>query len=340
MPEIAVVILNWNGRNFLEKFLPDVIEYSRHIADVVVADNASEDDSVSYLKANFQEVKIIENHENGGFAKGYNDALKQVNCKYYLLLNSDIRVTEGWLEPLLEFIKSDDNIAAIQPALRSFDDPEKFEYAGAAGGFIDRYGYPFCRGRIFQSIENDTGQYNDNCEIFWASGACMMLRRDIFHNAGGFDNDFFAHMEEIDLCWRIKNIGYKIMYCHDSVVYHVGGGTLPKSSSRKTYLNFRNNMFLLFKNLPRYRIIPVFIIRYVLDSIAIFKFLIEGHIKDSLAVLRAHASFWKNIKKLMRKRKGLKHHKVFGIYHGSIVLDHYLKGKNKYSQLYRKKFYT
>lgn len=248
MKKTAVVILNWNGRKFLKKFLPDVIKFSKKDAEVIVADNASTDDSVAVLKADFPEIRIIENKSNGGFAKGYNQALKLIDAEYYILLNSDIEVTENWINPVIELMESDKNIAACQPKIRSYHEKEKFEYAGAAGGFIDKFGYPFCRGRIFQSLEEDKGQYDDTVEIFWATGAALFIRAELYHKLGGMDDDFFAHMEEIDLCWRLKNEGYKIMYCPKSTVYHVGGGTLPTSSSWKTYLNFRNNFFLIYKN--------------------------------------------------------------------------------------------
>ena len=225
---IAVVILNWNGREFLRKFLPSVILHSSSVAEVIVADNASTDSSVEFLQQNFPQVRIITNLTNGGFAKGYNDALAEVAADYYILLNSDIEVTPHWIEPVIKLMESDPLIAACQHKLRSYHQPEKFEYAGAAGGFIDKYGYPFCRGRIFQDIETDNGQYDDVKEIFWATGACMFVKADLYRQFGGLDADFFAHMEEIDFCWRLKNGGYKIMYCPESIVYHVGGGTLPK----------------------------------------------------------------------------------------------------------------
>jgi GT2 family glycosyltransferase len=250
----AVVILNWNGRNFLETFLPSVLEYSARCADVIVADNASTDDSVAFLQEHYPQIRIIEHPKNGGFSKGYNDALKQIDAEYYILLNSDVEVTPNWITPVIEMMDADPSIAACQPKLRSFEDRSQFEYAGAAGGFIDAYGYPFCRGRIFDVLEEDRGQYDDACEVFWATGACLFVRADLYHALGGLDEDFFAHMEEIDFCWRLKNNGHKVMYCPDSTVYHVGGGALPKSSPRKTYLNFRNNLALLVKNLPSKRL--------------------------------------------------------------------------------------
>lgn len=338
LPKVAVVILNWNGKKFLEKFLPAVVKHSLDTSEVIVADNASSDDSVDFLKTNFPDVRIIQNSSNGGFAKGYNDALAQVESDYYVLLNSDIEVTENWITPIIELMESDKNIAACQPKILSYHEPEKFEYAGAGGGFIDKYGYPFCRGRLFQTIEKDTGQFDDTIEIFWASGACMFVRAELFHKSGGFDNDFFAHMEEIDLCWRLKNNGYKIMYCPASVVYHVGGGTLPKSSSRKTYFNFRNNSLLLYKNLPSNRLAKVFIARLFLDGIAGFKFFLEGGFKDLLAVFRARLSLSKNFIKTRNKRKKLKQNQVSEIYNSNIAVDYFIKRKKHFSDLNPSKF--
>ena len=334
----AIVILNWNGKKFLEKFLPSVIAFSRYDADIIVADNDSTDDSVEFLKANFPEVRLIINDTNGGFAKGYNDALKKVKADYYVLLNSDIEVTENWINPVISLMDSDERIAACQPKLRSFYEKEKFEYAGAAGGFIDKYGYPFCRGRLFQSMEIDTGQYDDVKEIFWATGACMFVRAELYHKYGGFDEDFFAHMEEIDFCWRLKNSGYRIMYCPDSVVFHVGGGTLPKSSARKTYLNFRNNFSLLYKNLPKGRIFPVFFCRLFLDGIAGISFLAKGGFADLLAVIKAHFYFYRNIGKLKVKRKIISPKAVKQVFDGCIVISYYASSKKKFSELDEKKF--
>jgi hypothetical protein len=333
LAHVAVVILNWNGREFLRKFLPSVIEHSRGIAEIIVADNASTDSSIEFLQNTYPEVRIITNRTNGGFARGYNEALAEVEADYYILLNSDIEVTAGWIEPVIALLESDADIAACQPKLRSYHEPEKFEYAGAAGGYIDTYGYPFCRGRIFEAIETDTGQYNDAIEIFWATGACMFVKASLFHKMGGFDADFFAHMEEIDFCWRLKNEGYRIMYCPDSVVYHVGGGTLPKKSSRKTYLNFRNNISLLFKNLPANELYRVFAVRFPLDGVAAIKFLLDGGLADFYAVLKAHLYFYKNLPALIRKRKNLKQLKVSGIYSKNMVFNHYLKKIKLFSQL-------
>ncbi len=334
----AVVILNWNGKRYLEQFLPLVITRSNHQAIIFVADNASSDGSVEMLKENFPEVQIIINERNDGYAGGYNAALKNIDAEYYVLLNSDIEVGENWIEPVISLMDSDKNIAACQPKILSYLDPASFEYAGGAGGFLDTFGYPFCRGRIFNTLEKDKGQYNDVCEIFWATGACMFIRSEIFHNENGFDADFFAHMEEIDLCWRIKNKGYRIMYCPDSVVYHIGGGTLPKNSPTKTYLNMRNNIYLLFKNLPAQKLIPIFILRFLMDGIASIKFLIDGGIKDFMAVLKAHFSFYANVRKLIRKRQHIHPHNV-GIFHGNIVWEYYVLRNRTFRDLPEKRFH-
>ena len=335
---VAVVILNWNGQKFLEKFLPSLLENSSNLAEIIVADNASSDGSVEYLKLNFPAVRIIQHKQNFGFANGYNLALAQVEADYYVLLNSDIEVTPGWIQPIIDLMESDSSIGACQPKIRSYTEPQKFEYAGAAGGFIDKYGYPFCRGRMFLSIEEDDGQYNDTIEIFWATGACMFVRADLYHKYGGLDKDFFAHMEEIDFCWRLQNEGYKIMYCPASVVYHIGGGTLPKASWRKTYLNFRNNCILLYKNLPDNLLIEVFAKRLILDRIAATKFLITAGFKDFFAVSKAHFSFYKSMQKTRQKRKNLKQGQVKNIYQKNIVFEYYLRGKKKFTDLDPKRF--
>src|ERR1022692_4022740 len=273
--KIAIVILNWNGKRLLEQFLPKVIEYSKGIAEVVIADNDSKYDSVEFLRTNYPELRLIINHENGGFAKGYNDALKHVEADYYILLNSDVEVTKDWIKPIINLMENDKGIAACQPKMLYYKNKEKFEYAGAAGGFIDHWGYPFCQGRMFGNLETDHGQYNESCEVFWSTGACMFVRADVFHKLNGFDEEFFAHMEEIDLCWRIHNAGYKVMYCPQSEVYHVGGGTLPKNNPRKTYLNFRNNLLMIFKNAPKKDLWKICLLRLILDGVAGTKFLFE-----------------------------------------------------------------
>jgi GT2 family glycosyltransferase len=329
----AVVILNWNGRKFLEQFLPSVITHSRNSAEIIVADNASSDDSVAFLRENYPEIRIIQNNANGGFARGYNEALAEVDADYYVLLNSDIEVTSGWIDPVIDLMEKDPAIAACQPKLISYYEREMFEYAGAAGGFIDKLGYPFCRGRLFQSIENDTGQYDDIKEIFWATGACMFVRADVFRKLGGLDERFFAHMEEIDFCWRVKNEGFKIMYCPQSKVYHVGGGTLPKKSWKKTYLNMRNNNIMLFKNLPSEKLIEVFIARLILDGVAAFKFLFDGGFKDFFAVVKAHLKFYSLLPALKKERMQKEHKSVSMIYRKNLVYEYFLKGKHRFTDL-------
>jgi hypothetical protein len=329
----AVVILNWNGKKFLEKFLPGVMANSMDSAEIIIADNASSDDSLAYLKENHPGIRIIRLDRNYGFAGGYNMALRQIEADYYILLNSDIEVTANWIAPVIKLMEGDPAIAACQPKIRSYYEPEKFEYAGAAGGFIDKYGYPFCQGRLFQSLEKDEGQYNQAREVFWATGACMFVKAVVFHKLGGFDEDFFAHMEEIDFCWRAKNQGYKIMYCPDSTIFHIGGGTLPKNNSRKTYLNIRNNIIMLFKNLEQERLVRVLAARIVLDYVAAFKFLIDGGFKDMAAVIQAHFYFWKNLSRLKKKRGKTPHQKVSQIYWGNVVLQHYLQRKKSFRQL-------
>ena len=337
---VAVIILNWNGRKYLQQFLPTLVQYSKDDAEIIVADNASTDDSVSFLRSAYPEIRIIQNPTNNGFAGGYNLALSQVEADYFILINSDIEVTENWINPLINMMEQDKMIAACQPKIRSYYEPKKFEYAGAAGGFIDKYGYPFCRGRLFLSIEEDTGQYDDATEIFWATGACMFVRADLYRAMGGLDEDFFAHMEEIDFCWRLKNNGYKIMYSPESTVFHIGGGTLPKASWRKTYLNFRNNFFLLYKNLPDDRLYRVFAVRLFLDAIAAVKFLFQAGFKDFWAVTRAHMSFYRSLGKMKQKRKALQHGNMQHVFSKTIVVEYYLRGKRKFSQLNLKKFYT
>lgn len=336
--KVAVVILNWNGREFLRKFLPSVIEHSREDADIYVADNNSTDDSVEILKSEFGEVKIIRNDKNYGFAGGYNVALAQIDADFYILLNSDIEVTAGWIRPVIKMMQEDKSIVACQPKLLSYFEKSRFEYAGAAGGFIDKYGYPFCRGRIFQSIETDTGQYEKPADIFWATGACLFVRTSVYNELGGLDERFFAHMEEIDFCWRAKMNGGRIIYCPDSTVYHVGGGTLPKKSSRKTYFNIRNNHIMLFKNLPQNRLIKVLIARLFLDGVAAFKFLVDGGLPDFLAVIKAHWHFFFLIPRVLQERKHNTIIPVGGVYRSNLVFEYFLKRKKKFSDLDPSKF--
>jgi GT2 family glycosyltransferase len=333
----AVVILNWNGKHYLEKFLPSVLQYSSNAA-VIIADNLSTDDSVSYLKENFPSVKLILNNANDGFAKGYNEALKKISAEYFILLNSDVEVTANWIEPIISLLEKDKTIAACQPKILAYHDKSSFEYAGASGGFIDKYGYPFCRGRIFNSLEKDNGQYNEAREVFWATGACMVVRSEIYNLMGGFDEDYFAHMEEIDLCWRMKNRGYKIFVQPASVIYHVGGGTLNKVSPKKTYLNFRNNLVTFTKNhSPQYLWLKIFF-RMWLDGIAAFKFLSEGEPAHFMAVVKAHGYYYRMLPSTLSKRKKLRSGPGYKpttscILNANIVLLHYLKKINSFSEL-------
>ncbi len=337
--KVAVVILNYNGRKFLEEFLPNVIaNCDPALAEIVVADNASTDDSIALMKEKFPDIRLIENGCNGGFATGYNMALRQVEARYYVLLNSDIEVTPHWIEPIIEMMDADSQIAACQPKILSYFHKEQFEYAGASGGYIDKYGYPFCRGRIFQELENDNHQYDNPKEVFWATGACMFIRADLFHQIGGLDDSFFAHMEEIDLCWRLKNAGYKVYCCPQSCVYHIGGGTLSTNSRRKTYLNFRNNLSLLVKNLPEHQVGHTILYRIILDWAAAFKFLFDGCPKDFKMVYKAHWDFYKRLKDLRQKRSCGEHKTVSCIYQKNIVFESIFRGKKKFSELKQSEF--
>jgi GT2 family glycosyltransferase len=333
MKKVAVVILNWNGKEFLKNFLPSLLEHTPVWAEIVIADNASSDDSITFVQEHFPQIRIILNEKNYGFAQGYNIALQQIDATYYCLLNSDIEVSPHWLEPVIELLDRSPDVAICQPKLVSFSDKTLFEYAGAAGGYIDKYGYPFCRGRLFNHLEKDEGQYDDEVEIFWATGACMFVRAALYHTLGGLDKDFFAHMEEIDFCWRAKNAGYKVMYCPHSVVYHVGGGTLPKLSSKKTYLNFRNNIILLYKNVPKRRLPWVFLVRLIFDNIAAIHFLFDTGFGDFAAVYKAYFSFYASIGKNIRKRSRIKHKHVSTIYNKNIVIDYYIRKKKHFSLL-------
>lgn len=338
MIKTAIVILNWNGKKFLEKFLPSIISASNENGYVVyTADNNSTDDSVLWLSQNFPQVKLIQLDQNYGFALGYSKALQQIDSEYYVLLNSDVEVTTHWLTPIINMMDKDKNIAACMPKIKSYQNRELFEYAGAAGGFIDKYGYPFCRGRILNVIEKDQGQYDDVREIFWASGACMFLRASAYFEAGGLDADFFAHMEEIDLCWRLKRLGYKIMYSPEVTVYHVGGGTLPNNTPRKIYLNYRNNLFLLFKNLPADKFIPVITMRLFLDGFSSILYILQGKFRFFWSVIKSHFAFYCNIGKLTKKRKQFKKIEkttdTSQIYSRGILLRFFVKKKRYFHQL-------
>lgn len=337
LAHVAVVILNYNGIKYLKRFLPGVCQHSIPFAEVWVADNASTDESVNYVKQEFPQVKIVVNDVNGGFAKGYNDALKKIEADYYVLLNSDVEVTPNWIEPIISLMDADTTIAACQPKILAYNDKHKFEYAGAAGGFIDEWGYPFCRGRVFHETEVDEGQYNDTREIFWASGAAMFVRAKLYHQSGGLDDDFFAHMEEIDLCWRLKNMGNRIMVCPQSVVYHVGGGTLNSENPHKTYLNFRNNLYLLLKNGKPYDVVLRIYGRMVLDGIAGIRFLVRGDFEHFWAVLKGHFVFYGQIPKLLKKRnllgKNVVNYSHPQMVKLSIVYAFFVKGSKTFKQI-------
>lgn len=322
MDKIAVVILNWNGVKLLEQFLPSVIQFSEG-ATIYVADNDSTDNSVAYVTEHFPTVKIVKNSGNYGFAKGYNDALKEVEAEIYALVNSDIEVTENWLKPIIETFEAEKQTAIIQPKILDFKNKEYFEYAGAAGGFIDKYGFPFCRGRIFDTVEKDNGQYDQNCEIFWASGACFFIRKKVYDELGGFDETFFAHQEEIDLCWRVQNDGHTIKYNYQTVVYHVGGATLEHGNPKKTYLNFRNSLLMLVKNLPKKGLFFVVFFRMTLDGIAGVRFLTQGKIKHTFAILHAHFSFYCLSILYLRKREYFQIQKYYTV--KSVVFLYYIK---------------
>ena len=322
MKKIAVVILNWNGAKLLEQFLPSVVSYSEE-AKVYVVDNASTDNSLAVIKEKFPSVTIIQNDGNYGFAKGYNVALQQVGEEYYALVNSDVEVTKGWLAPILSIFENQPDIGIIQPKILDCKNKEYFEYAGAAGGFIDQFGYPYCRGRIFDTIEKDNGQYDDELEIFWASGACLFIRKEVYQKLNGFDDDFFAHQEEIDLCWRAFNLGYKAKYTSQSVVYHVGGATLNNSNPKKTFLNFRNSLLMLTKNLPENKLVPILFARLLLDGLAGIQFIFKGKFIHCWAILKAHFHFYHLINKTLKKRKGTQSNSY---YHSkNIVYSYFLK---------------
>lgn len=320
--KIAVVILNWNGVKLLEQFLPSVVQYSTEAA-VFVADNASTDDSISFIKANFPTVQIIENKFNFGFAQGYNEALKNVDADIFALVNSDVEVTENWLQPIIETFKNEPNTAIIQPKILDYKRKEYFEYAGAGGGFIDKYGYPFCRGRIFETLEKDNGQYNDTCAIFWASGACFFIRSSVYKELNGFDAGFFAHQEEIDLCWRAFNNNHIVKYNGNSTIYHVGGATLKEGNPKKTFLNFRNSLLMLVKNLPNESLVQVLLIRMLLDGIAGLRFLFQGKFEHFVAILKAHFYFYHLLPINYKKRGKVQLKKYYKV--KSIVYSYYIK---------------
>ena len=328
----AIVILNWNGQKLLEQFLPSVVNFSSQLADVYIADNASTDNSVAYVKSFFPSVKIINNAVNGGYAKGYNDALSKIDADIYCLLNSDVEVTENWLQPILDIFKSDAKTAIVQPKLLDFKNPSKFEYAGAGGGFVDLFGYPYCRGRVFNNLETDTKQFNDVEDIFWASGACLFIRAKVYHQINGLDEDYFAHQEEIDLCWRTHNMGFKVKYVGNSTVYHLGGATLQETNPQKTYLNFRNSLLNVVKNVPKKWFLFVVFSRLLLDGIAGIKFILELRPIHTFAILKAHLSFYKNFLKFLGKRRKLQKKQDYNL-HTSIVWQYFVLGRKKFKEL-------
>lgn len=328
----AVAILNWNGRKLLEEFLPSVVLHSKDEADVYVIDNASTDDSLGYLKQHFPKVKIVQNSENKGYAGGYNEGLKQIEADVYVLLNSDVEVTGNWLNPVLNEFKKNELLAAAQPKILDYKNKDYFEYAGAAGGFIDKYGFPYCRGRIFNHLEKDEGQYDAVSEIFWASGACLFVRSNHFWEAGGFDEDYFAHQEEIDLCWRFFNRDLKVICVGTSKVYHLGGATLDSLSAKKTFLNFRNSLFNLQKNLPKSKLSTTIFTRLVIDGIAGIKFLVGFKVNHFFAVIKSHFSFYFHFIKTNRKRGNvLKKHNYFTL--NSIVIAYFAKKRRFFNRL-------
>ncbi len=335
MPSVAIVILNWNGKKYLEQFVPSVLASTYANKRVIVADNASTDDSVEFLKTRFPSVEIIQNNKNEGFAKGYNEALKKLEADYYVLLNSDVEVKSDWVEPVIELMEADKFIAACQPKILSFKNKAQFEYAGACGGWMDKFGYPFARGRVFDNCETDKGQYDTAESCFWASGAALFVRAKLYHALGGLDEFFFAHQEEIDLCWRFQLAGYKIYVQPKSVVFHVGGGTLPKGNSRKTFLNFRNNLIMLFKNMSWFTVLWKIPVRLLLDIIAACKSLLIGDTGFFLAVLKAHIHFfkWVLFEKHNKDNVKKKSIRLNGFYKGSIVWDHFVKKKKTFFEI-------
>ncbi len=328
--KIAVVILNWNGHDLLREFLPDVLKYSQE-AEVYVIDNASTDQSIDYIKNNLNSIKVISLEKNLGYAGGYNEGLRKIEADVVILLNNDVKVTENWLNPIRESFEMDTRISVVQPKILDYKKPDHFEYAGAAGGFVDAYGYPYCRGRIFSTLERDEGQYDEDTEIFWASGACFAVKLNVFKRLGGFDETYFAHQEEIDLCWRAFNSGYKIWYCHQSKVYHLGGATLQSLNPRKTLLNFRNSLYNIIKNVPEPNWFNIIFIRLLLDGFASLRFLILGQFRHILAVIKAHWTMFFRFNLYYKKREKELRSDYFKTH--SIVYDYYILNRKKYTEL-------
>lgn len=341
-PKVAVVIIHWNRRALLEQFLPFLLKSTYPNLEIIVADNNSTDDSVEFLRSNYPQVRVISNDDNYGYAGGYNHALKHVNAEYFVLLNNDIQVTPKWIEPVIGAMEQDKTIGACQPKMLDHHNKHKFEYAGAAGGYIDQLGYAFCRGRIFEVLEDDHGQYSDEQTVFWATGACLFVRSDVYRQVNGFDENFFAHMEEIDLCWRMQLAGYKMKVIPQAQVYHVGGGTLNKQSPQKTYLNFRNNLIMLTKNLPVSTLLWLIPVRMTLDLLSSVFFMMNGLPAYSLAVHKAHSHYVFKIGRWWRLRKQNTHFKpmsaLTGVYRSSIVYQHFVKKVKNFTQLEKKQF--
>ncbi|MBD8390053.1 glycosyltransferase family 2 protein [Dysgonomonas sp. BGC7] len=340
MKKVAVVILNWNGKKLLKEFLPSVVKFSTlPEVELVVADNGSSDDSVAFLQSEYPQIKIVALPENYGFAEGYNRALKEVNAEYFVILNSDVEVTDNWLLPIIDFLDRNEQVVAAQPKILAQRNKTFFEYAGAGGGYLDKYGYPFCRGRIFQTLEEDRGQYDEVIDVLWASGACLVIRSREYFAAGGFDATFFAHMEEIDLCWRLGCRGKRIVCVPSSVVYHVGAATLKKESPRKTYLNFRNNLLMLYKNLPQDTLKRIMIIRLLLDYIAAIQFTLTGKYANAKEIIRAHRDFYNNRKAYREVRQENLRKTTIAvprtIYSKSILAAYHLRRMKLFSSLNR-----
>ena len=330
--KIAIVILNWNGQKLLEQFLPSIVNFSSEEAVIYIADNASTDSSIEFIQKNYPSIKIVQNTVNGGYAKGYNDALKFINADIYCLLNSDVEVTKNWLKPIIDVFETEEKTAIVQPKLLDFKDKTRFEYAGAAGGYIDLFGYPYCRGRVFNFLETDKGQFNDTTNIFWASGACLFIRSEVYHQLKGFDEDYFAHQEEIDLCWRTQNNGYQVKYVGKSKVYHVGGATLKETNPHKTFLNFRNSLINVAKNVPKKWFLFVFISRLILDGVAGLKFIFELRPIHTWAIIKAHFSFYKNFNKSLKKRRKLSKKQNY-YRHMSVVWQYFALGRKEFKNL-------
>ena len=337
----AIVILNWNGEKYLQQFLPILTKYTPDTdVEIIVADNASTDSSLQVMKDYFPAIRTIVLDRNYGFAGGYNKALEQIEADYYVLLNSDVEVTDNWLSPMLNFMNENENVAACQPKIRSYYNRTSFEHAGASGGFIDQYGFPFCRGRVFGVVEEDKGQYDDYIDVFWATGACLMVRSKVFWKVGSLDSEFFAHMEEIDLCWRLKSRGYRVVCVPGSIVYHIGGGTLHVDSPHKIYLNFRNNLLLLYKNLPTDLLRRTMFWRRIFDYSAAFQFILTGKFQNAKSIFRARSDYKKMLPDFLEKRNEnilySTNLNIAEIYLDSIVFSYFLKNKRTYNSLKNK----